>query len=174
MVNVGSVDVSVVGPGNRSATLIATQVPASGLQILNEDVSVTARDGGFAAGEVCMFDIEESESSGAAVGLTEVVQPTARGILGGGIFAVAIAAIADNAVGTVRVRGLVGSLGIAASGSIVPGDALVPTTAGNLDLVTATGEKIIAISRGSLTTPTSAAALAVLFDGVNGFGAGVT
>lgn len=168
MVNLKSTGVVVTGPGPQRASLESSVT--DGLQIINEDVRVTARDGGFAAGEVVMFDLFESESNGAAAALAEVVQPTAPGIIGGGIFAVCLAAIADNAVGTVRVRGLVSGLCIAVSGDIDPGDRLTVSVAGNLDIVAIVGEKYVAISRDSLTTPTTATLGDVLFDGINGFG----
>ncbi len=168
----GNQDINVEGPGNRIATQVSTRDAqlSTGLEPLNMDVNVTARKS-VVAGEVLMFDMAQSDGAvaSATIGATDsawrnVIAPTAAGLAAGYPLCVALAIIADNAAGTVRVRGVVDA---DLAGTNVLGDQLVATTGGDLArALSGVGERVVAWALAAGATEQS-----VYFDGFGGFGA---
>lgn len=148
----------------------------------DEDVIAYNRSGAeLAIGDVVQFDLNQSQSETDSIAendsgsiLANVIDPVATasgvGIGAGSIYAVAREVIADNAKGTMRVRGVCNAFVIAASGSIAIGDPLVCAASNNLDLVEAAGEPYHAIALEAATTPTTRVLKKVYFEGRHNFG----
>lgn len=139
-----------------------------GIQIPNIDVSVTARKT-VGAGELVMFDMDQGDGdvSTADLGATtscwaNVIAPTDAHGQHGFPMAVALAAITDNAVGTVRLEGIVDA---DVTGTMVIGDHLVANTDGTLNKTTTVSDTYYAIALVAGTTTQS-----VWFRGLHGFG----
>lgn len=152
-----------------------------GLHPANCDVKVVAREA-LSAGDICQFDlanadgdVSDNNPGSSASGLYNVLNPDAT-TLGSQtqscfIYGVALEDIAADAVGTVRVRGIVNMLVPAAC---VAGSTMTVDVAGTLGagIITtgASGDKIVAIG---LEADTSNKA-DCLFNGVEGFGCDIS
>lgn len=168
----GNLDVAISGPGNRIGTLVSTRAAqlSTGLDPINVDVNVTVRKA-VTVGEVLMFDMAQSDAAvgSATIGASDsawrnVIAPTAAGLAAGYPLCVALAIIADNASGSVRVQGIVAA---DLAGTNVLGDQLVATTSGTLArALSGVGERVVAWAMAAGATEQS-----VYFDGLNGFGA---
>ncbi len=169
---VGNTDINVEGPGNRIATMVSTRDAnlSTGLDPLNLDVNVTVRKS-VTVGEVLMFDMAQSDGAvaSATIGATDsswrnVIAPTAAGLAAGYPLCVSLAIIADNAAGSVRVRGVVAA---DLAGTNVLGDQLVATTSGTLArALSGINQRVVAWALVAGATEQS-----VYFDGFGGFGA---
>jgi hypothetical protein len=151
-----------------------------GIGLKPEIVRVLNRSGGVLnAGQVAAFDLSQSDADvsnnneGDANGVwSNVIAPAGAGA---GAFCLILDDIADNAMGLAITEGIAQALMIAASGSIAPGDGLVPDASGNLDLIWADGEIGRAIALTAHATPTSAVLGWVLFMGGGpGVGTGIS
>tara|TARA_R110002110_G_scaffold70099_5_gene188562 strand:- start:525 stop:983 length:459 start_codon:yes stop_codon:yes gene_type:complete len=128
-----------------------------GLSPTTLDVRITMRNAAAAIGEVVKFDLGASDglvssnavgaSDGVFANTIEATHPAVAGTIHG----VCLEAIAENATGMVRVRGIVDALG---------GDT---TARGGVCTVDATGELVIA---GTASDLVIAVVLEALTDGV--------
>jgi len=122
-----------------------TAPPGGGYAPISEDVVVTNRSGSaVAVGDVVQFDFNGTQSetttqlpytAEGTSGYNNIVDPAAaEGVDGGAPIAVAVEAIADNATGKVRLKGVVQAFCV---GTLVKGTSkLVCTTAKNFDATT--------------------------------------
>lgn len=169
MVELVNQTVRVTGPGGRLATLQNREQPL-GLDIRSVDVRVTVRKS-VTVGEVLMFDLAQSDGAvsnatlfDAASAWRNVIAPTAQGIAAGYPLCVSLEVIADNATGSVRVKGIVAA---DLAGTNVIGDQLAVTSAGTLArALSGVGERVVAWALVAGATEQS-----VYFDGLGGFGA---
>ncbi len=145
-----------------------------GLRFPVVDVLAINRSGGTRAiGDVVEFDLANADGdvtsnilNQASGGFANFLAPTATG-LKFGIHAVCLEATTDNALGRVRIEGIVQAFVIRASSNISKGDPLIITTAYNLDGISAAGEKYVATALDLVTGPSSRILARVLFRGFN-------
>lgn len=145
--------------------------PSIGFQPPHWECRATAR-AAITQGEVVVFDLTNTDGDvsnnivgDAASGFANVKKPAAGDIVKSAVYGLALEDIADNATGRILICGIAQGSLIRASGSIASGDALVPTTAGDLDGIIANGERQIAIALEAVTTPTTSTLGRVLFNG---------
>jgi hypothetical protein len=116
-------------------------------------------------------EVDDNAYLGSSGMTGQFTKPTTA-LLHYGIYGICLEVASDNKECEVMVSGVVDSFVLMATGSAVAG--ITPLVAVNaqtyLDGVPATGEKIIGIALADLTTPTSATACKVFFDGIHGFG----
>jgi hypothetical protein len=130
-----------------------------------------------AKGDILQFDIGQSDGDvtnfqvGSPNGaFANLIAPTAAGVKSG-VFALALEDVAADKQGNFLLSGVVEGKVIRASGSVAAGDPLVAVAASpNADGVLAAGEKYVALALEAKTTPTSAVACWMWFDGLDGFG----
>ena len=153
------------GPGDGlfPQTIIIEATNRSGGALVIGDV--VQLDMGQSATEVDNARPGSSDTDGNNSAYNNVIDP-ATADLDGGLYGVALEAIADNASGQIQMRGIVASVNVA--GATVAGDYLIGTNASNqLSVATGTGgEKIIAIAHEADTANIAEC----LFDGIHGFG----
>lgn len=145
--------------------------PAIGFQPPRWECRATAREA-ITQGEVVVFDLTNTDGDvsnnivgDTASGFANVKKPAAGDVTKSAVFGLALEDIADNATGRILICGVAKGSCIRASSNITKGDALVPTTNGDLDGVVANGERQIAIALETLTTPTTSTLGDVLFNG---------
>jgi hypothetical protein len=131
-------------------------------------------------GDLVMFDLAraQAETTSDTIGaetsvFSNFVVPATVGLLHG-LFGIVVeeAGIADNAAGRLLIRGIYDSAYIImGSGNLARNIPLVAINGSHdLDGVVAAGEKYLAISMDTATTPTTHVRKKVLFDGIYGFG----
>ena len=143
------------------------------------------RGGAATAGDLLMQDYLASDAATSTAGAANVrlsthitanvIAPSAAGILTdvGPFFGLAVRSVADDALVRLCMFGYASAFVIAASGSLAIGSSLVGTTAKNLDLVDAVGERHLAQSQAVVTTPTTRELGEVGFNGIGHLWTGV-
>lgn len=154
---------------------------ASGLWFEDYVVTATNRSGDATGiGELVMFDLAQSatevdnstpgssDADGSNSAYNNYINPSIAAGQRAYIFGIALEAIADNATGSIQVRGRCTAKVAAAT---VAGSLLVGNADGEMDIAAGTGDsKVLAIAEGADTANQAP----VLFDGLAGFGWDVT
>jgi len=145
--------------------------PAIGVQPEQNTFRCIAR-AAITQGEVVVLDLGNADGDvsnniigDTASGFANVKKPAAGDVVKSAIFLLALEDVADNATGRFLLRGIAKGSAIKGSGNIAAGDALIPTTAGDLNGTFANGERQIAIALEGATAPTTSTLIDVLFDG---------
>ena len=136
-----------------------------GLSPTTLDVRVTMRNAAAAVGEVVKFDLGASDgkvssnavgaSDGVFANTIEATHPATAGT----IHAVCLEAIAEDATGMVRVRGIVDALG---GDTTARGGVLTVDANGNLEIANTASDLVIGVALEALT---DGGLHSVLFDG---------